>query len=76
MDPTVEQNSGSSRWFSRVLLIVLLAAAAFFLWTEHRAHLLGALPWIFLIVCCALLFFGLHLQKDTSVLDETRRRRS
>jgi hypothetical protein len=30
---------------------VLLAIAAFFLWTEHRAHLLGALPWLLLLAC-------------------------
>lgn len=29
----------------------LLAIAAFFLWTEHRAHLLGALPWLLLLAC-------------------------
>lgn len=25
--------------------------ALFFLWQEHRAHLLGSLPWIFLLLC-------------------------
>jgi hypothetical protein len=29
----------------------LLAIAAFFLWTEHRAHVLGALPWLLLLAC-------------------------
>lgn len=25
--------------------------AGFFLWQEHRAHLLGALPWLILLAC-------------------------
>jgi hypothetical protein len=32
-------------------LCAFLAIAAFFLWTEHRAHLLGVLPWLLLAVC-------------------------
>ncbi len=28
-----------------------LAIAVFFLWQEHRAHLLGALPWALLLLC-------------------------
>ena len=27
------------------------AVALFFLWEEHRAHLLGALPWLLLLAC-------------------------
>jgi hypothetical protein len=34
-----------------VSLLVFLAAAAFFLWTEHRAHLLGVLPYLILLLC-------------------------
>lgn len=33
------------------VLIGFLAVAAFFLWTEHRAHLLGALPYLLLLAC-------------------------
>lgn len=29
----------------------LLAIAAFYLWTEHRAHVLGALPYLLLLAC-------------------------
>ena len=32
-------------------LFAFLAIAAFFLWTEHRAHVLGVLPWLLLAVC-------------------------
>ncbi len=30
---------------------LFLAIAAFYLWTEHRAHLLGALPYLILLAC-------------------------
>ena len=39
--------SRRSQWvFAGFLLI-----AAFFLWTEHRAHLLGILPYLLLAAC-------------------------
>ena len=37
--------------FFRLCLGVFAAAALFFLWQEHRAHLLGALPWLILLAC-------------------------
>ena len=47
-------------WRSRAGLALLgfLAIAAFFLLTEHRAHLLGALPLVLLVLCLLLHFFG------------------
>jgi hypothetical protein len=39
---------------------VLLAIAAFYLWTEHRAHLLGALPYVLLLACPAMHLFMHH----------------
>jgi hypothetical protein len=30
---------------------VFAAVALIFLWQEHRAHLLGALPWLLLLAC-------------------------
>jgi hypothetical protein len=39
---------------------VLLAIAGFYLWTEHRAHLLGALPYILLLACAAMHLFMHH----------------
>ncbi len=38
-------------------LIGFLAIAAFFLLTEHRAHLLGVLPFLLLALCPLLHFF-------------------
>lgn len=32
-------------------LCVFFLIAAFFLWTEHRAHLAGALPYLLLLAC-------------------------
>ncbi len=40
-------------------LVAFLAIAGFFLWTEHRAHLLGALPWV-LLLACPVLHFVMH----------------
>lgn len=51
------------RWQRRMLtgpnltLLVFLGVAVFFLWTEHRAHLLGALPWLLLLGCVFMHFF-------------------
>jgi hypothetical protein len=44
-----------NRWL-RAGLVVLGAIAFFFLWEEHRAHLLGALPWLLLLACPAMHF--------------------
>jgi di/tricarboxylate transporter len=46
---------------SGLVLIVFLAIAAFFLLTEHRAHLLGILPFLLLLLCPLLhMFHGGH----------------
>jgi hypothetical protein len=37
-------------WF-RWGLGAFVAVALFFLWQEHRAHLLGVLPWLLLLAC-------------------------
>lgn len=41
-----------------LVLIGFLLIAAFFLFTEHRAHLLGALPWLLVAACPLLHIFG------------------
>lgn len=48
------ESSGPTKfWGSRysVGLLVLGAVAAYFLLEEHRAHLLGALPYLLLLAC-------------------------
>lgn len=49
-----------SFWRSRTGLALLgfLAIAGFFLFTEHRAHVLGALPYVLLLLCPLLHLFG------------------
>lgn len=42
---------------SRWVLYGFLAVAAFFLWTEHRAHVLGALPYLLVLACPLMHFF-------------------
>lgn len=63
---TVKQPTGakpltSSFWASRAFLVCLgfLAIALIFLWTEHRAHILGAAFWL-LILACPLLHIFMH----------------
>jgi hypothetical protein len=42
-----------------LVLLAFLAVAAFFLMTEHRAHVLGALPYV-LVLLCPLLHLLMH----------------
>jgi len=39
------------RWRANIVLIGFLAVAGFYLFTEHRAHLLGFLPFGILLLC-------------------------
>ena len=50
-----------SFWGSRysIGLLVLGAVAAYFLLTEHRAHFLGALPFL-LLLACPLMHLFMH----------------
>ena len=54
------QTPRESFWRSRTgwALIGFLAIGGFFLVTEHRAHLLGWLPFILLALCPLMHFFG------------------
>jgi hypothetical protein len=42
-----DRHAGRSKW----ALIGFLLVAAYFLYTEHRAHVLGALPYLLLLAC-------------------------
>ena len=48
-------NRSSRRWWAFAGFIVI---AGFFLVTEHRAHLFGILPFLFLLACPLLHMFG------------------
>lgn len=59
-DEHSEERRLSTRW--QIGLGGFLVIAAYFLWTEHRAHLVGALsflPWL-LLLACPLLHFFMH----------------
>jgi hypothetical protein len=58
-DPTPEGGRSRTNW----ILIGFLAIAAFFLITEHTAHVLGALPYLILLAC-PLLHFFMHRGHD------------
>jgi hypothetical protein len=45
---------------SGLVLIGFLAIGAFFLLTEHRAHLLGFLPFLLLLICPLMHLFHGH----------------
>ena len=48
-------------WMSKAFLVCLgfLAVAVFFLWSEPRAHILGAAFWL-LLLACPLLHMFMH----------------
>lgn len=45
---------------SRWVLWGFLAVAAFFLWTEHRAHVMGSLPYLLFLACPLMHLFHHH----------------
>lgn len=49
-----EKTTGYGSWLASrrgMVLLVFLAIIGFFLFTEHRAHLLGILPYLLLLAC-------------------------
>lgn len=59
--PEERQSTKNSSLSPRMKLALagFIAIAAFYLITEHRAHLFGALPYL-LILLCPLLHFFMH----------------
>ena len=41
----------ASHWRRNVVLAFFLLAAGYFLLTEHYAHTIQALPWLFVLAC-------------------------
>lgn len=56
------QNGGWLASRRSLVLIVFLTISGFFLFTEHRAHLFGILPYLLLLACPFMHFFmhGAH----------------
>lgn len=73
------QRAGRGKW----VLFGFLAVAAYFLWTEHQAHLMGALPYLLLLACPLMHLFHhghgghghRHGQHDHTAPRETTRNR-
>ena len=59
MDDHDHKPASSLRSPAGFVLIGFLAIAGFFLWEEHRAHLLGFVPYL-LFLACPLLHFFMH----------------
>ena len=66
-----ESHAHSPRWndVSRIAFWVFVAIAAFFLVTEHRAHLFGVLPFL-LLAACPLMHLFHHRGHGQSGRDE------
>lgn len=45
---------------AKIAWMVFAIVAAFYLWTEHRAHLFGALPYLLLLACPLMHLFMHH----------------
>jgi hypothetical protein len=54
-----EGTQSDNRTLYWLAFLVFLAIALFFLWTEHRAHLLGVLPYA-IVLLCPLLHLLMH----------------
>ena len=54
-DESDKRHASRGRW----VFYGFLAIAGFFLFTEHRAHLLGALPFL-LLLACPLMHLFMH----------------
>ncbi len=52
------QENGLFKQLRSIALLGLFAIIAFFLFTEHRAHLFGVLPYILLLLCILFHLFG------------------
>ncbi|MBU1689156.1 MAG: DUF2933 domain-containing protein [Gammaproteobacteria bacterium] len=58
-DEPIEHTAHSAPRGFNWILVAFLAIAAFFLFSEHRAHLLGALPFL-LLLACPLMHLFMH----------------
>lgn len=67
----MQQPPGSPFWRTAGGLVALGfgAVAAFFLFTEHRAHLFGVLPYLLLLTCPIMMLF-MHHGHDNSGHDD------
>ncbi len=70
---TTPSSSRRGKW----VLTGFLLIAGFFLWTEHRAHLLGILPYLLLAACPLMhLFHHRHAHHGHGASEAARTRRN
>jgi hypothetical protein len=51
VDPSAQDVPSFWRSAAGLALLVAIAVSSFYLITEHTAHLMGALPYLFLLAC-------------------------
>jgi uncharacterized membrane protein YkvI len=84
MTTSIDHDLHQQRWRIPYWLgaCVFLVVAGFFLWVEHRAHLLGAIPYVLLLLCPVVHLFmhrgrgghsGHHQHESTSSRMDERR---
>lgn len=66
------------RYRFELVLLAFLAIAAFLLFSEHRAHVLGGALWLLILACPILHLFmhaghGAHRSRNTGRASEERR---
>ncbi len=49
--PVTQEPGADGALSRRIAFGVFAAAAAYFLWAEHRAHVIAYLPWMILAIC-------------------------
>lgn len=59
MNTCCSKTKPASRGVLWLASLAFLAAAGFYLWAEHRAHLYGALPYL-LFLTCPLMHLFMH----------------
>lgn len=70
-DPSQSQDGSPLRTVSRFVFLGFVLIAAYFLVTEHRAHLFGWLPFL-LLAACPLLHLFHHREHGGGGDDESR----
>lgn len=71
MDTRQPQRSPFWRTAAGLAAITFGAVAAFFLFTEHRAHMFGVLPYL-LLLACPLMMLSMHHGHNQHEPDDRR----
>ncbi len=53
-------NEKTGSWWrnrSNLALVAFLGIGGYFLWTEHQAHVIAALPWVLILGCLVMHLF-------------------